>query len=63
MEKWYDNISPRISKILEIEARKSRGLVVHWGGYGHYQVIFLSNTCCYGGLEGYNLHLQEVEPN
>ncbi|KAK3188373.1 hypothetical protein Dsin_027934 [Dipteronia sinensis] len=35
---WYKNIGPKISEILDLEAKKSGDFVAHWGGDGHYQV-------------------------
>ncbi|KAL5572969.1 hypothetical protein UlMin_022566 [Ulmus minor] len=36
IEKWYDNVGPKVSEIMELAAKNSREFVCHWGGEGNW---------------------------
>ncbi|KAK2663457.1 hypothetical protein Ddye_002031 [Dipteronia dyeriana] len=38
LEKWYQNIGPRVAEFMELQAQHNGQFVAHWGGEGHYQI-------------------------
>ncbi|KAL5583336.1 hypothetical protein UlMin_015778 [Ulmus minor] len=38
IEKWYNNVGPKVSEIMELATKNSGELVCHWGGEGNWQV-------------------------
>ncbi|KAK2644759.1 hypothetical protein Ddye_019954 [Dipteronia dyeriana] len=38
LEKWYQNIGPRVAEFMELQTQHSGQFVTHWGGEGHYQI-------------------------
>ncbi|KAK0576340.1 hypothetical protein LWI29_015695 [Acer saccharum] len=52
LKRWYQDIGPKISEVLDMEAKKSGNFVVHWGGQGHYQVSINQTSIATVNLRG-----------
>ncbi|KAK3213272.1 hypothetical protein Dsin_017978 [Dipteronia sinensis] len=54
IKRWYKNIGPKISEILDLEAKKSGYFVAHWEGRGHYHVSINQTPIAMVNLKGKN---------